>query len=83
MRVAVPPEAWVAASEALLYQADRRGCRMEWTDHAAARAAGEWGSGARAEGPLDLIEYYRQRGARYFADLGSRERSALGAKGLA
>ena len=25
------------------------------------------------ESPLDLIEYYRLRGARYFADLGSRD----------
>jgi 4-amino-4-deoxy-L-arabinose transferase-like glycosyltransferase len=78
---AAPPDAWVAASEALLYQADRRGCRMEWTDDAAARAAGEWGGGADVTGPLDLIEYYRLRGARYFADLGSAD-SRSGRKGL-
>ena len=35
-------ETLVAASEALLFQADRRGCRMEWTSDAARRAAGEW-----------------------------------------
>ena len=63
----------MAASEALLFQADRRGCRMEWTDDAAARAAGEWGGSPEVESPLDLIEYYRRRGARYFADLGSRD----------
>jgi len=68
---AVPATAWVVAPEPLLFQADRRGCRMEWTDAAAARAAGEWGAGDQVAGPLELIEYYRSRGARYFADLGS------------
>jgi Dolichyl-phosphate-mannose-protein mannosyltransferase len=66
----VPQHTWVAASEALLFQADRRGCRMEWTRDAARRAAGEWGSATRVDSPLDLIDYYRRRGARYFADLG-------------
>ena len=43
---------------------------MEWTDRAAARAAGEWGADSPpAQSPLDLIEYYRYRGARYFADI--------------
>ena len=27
----VPRDAWIVAPEALLFQADRRGCRMEWT----------------------------------------------------
>jgi hypothetical protein len=72
----VPTEAWVVAPEALLFQADRRGCRMEWSDAAAARAAGEWGAGRRVAGPLDLIEFYRRQGARYFADLGSRAADA-------
>ena len=35
----VPRDAWVVAPEALLFQADRRGCRMEWTTPAA-RASG-------------------------------------------
>jgi 4-amino-4-deoxy-L-arabinose transferase-like glycosyltransferase len=70
VRGAVPAEFWVAASEALLYQADRRGCRMEWTDDAAVRAAGEWGAAQEVKSPFDLIEYYRRCGARYFADLG-------------
>jgi hypothetical protein len=69
----VPREASVAASEALLFQADRRGCRMEWTNDAARRAAGEWMGSPGVENPLDLIEYYRSRGACYFADLGSRD----------
>ena len=73
VRGVVPPEDWLAASEALLFQSDRRGCRMEWTTAAARRAAGEWASSPDVESPVDLIEYYRLRGARYFADLGSRD----------
>ncbi len=70
----VPRQSWVAASEALLFQADRRGCRMEWTGDAARRAAGEWpGEAPQVESPLDLIDHYRLRGARYFADLGCRD----------
>ena len=70
----VPADAWVVAPEALLFQADRRGCRMEWSDAAAARAAGEWGG--RDDGSTarsNLVEYYRRQGARYFADLGCRD----------
>jgi hypothetical protein len=44
---------------------------MEWSDASAARAAGEWGTRTAFLGPLELVEYYRTRGARYFADLGS------------
>ena len=69
----VPADAWVVAPEALLFQADRRGCRMEWSTAAAARAAGEWEAGRRVDGPLELVEFYRRQGARYFADLGCRE----------
>jgi hypothetical protein len=67
----VPADAWVVAPEALLFQADRRGCRMEWSDASAARAAGEWGVGDDVHDPLELIEFYRRHGARYFADLGT------------
>jgi Dolichyl-phosphate-mannose-protein mannosyltransferase len=68
-----PPDAWVVAPEALLFRSDRRGCRLEWTASATRRAAGEWGDGATAvRGSIDLVEYYRSRGARYFADLGDR-----------
>ncbi len=77
----VAADAWVVAPEALLFQADRRGCRMEWNAAATARAAGEWESGRRVDGPLELVEYYRRQGARYFADLGCRE-SDLTRKGL-
>jgi hypothetical protein len=65
----VPRNAWIVAPEALLFQADRCGCRMEWTDAAAARAAGEWGGRGRVAGPLELIAYYRSQGAGYFADV--------------
>ncbi len=68
----IPDDAWIAGPEALLFQADRRGCRMEWTGSAARRAAGEWSSQPEVNSPLELIEYYRSQGARYFADLGSR-----------
>ena len=37
------------------------------------RAAGEWGAEHEVDSPLDLLEYYRRQGARYFADLGSRD----------
>jgi len=69
---AVPAEAWLVAAEPLLYQADRRGCRLEFTPQAAARAAAEW-PGATAKhvkGPLDLIDFYRRQGARFVADVG-------------
>jgi 4-amino-4-deoxy-L-arabinose transferase-like glycosyltransferase len=73
----VPFESWVAAPEALLFASDRRGCRMEWTAAAAARAAGEWGAGQPIDSPLELIEFYRRRGAGYFADLVDPRRKAL------
>jgi hypothetical protein len=64
----------VVAPEALLFAADRRGCRLEWTEPAARRAAGEWGyeAAAAVRGPIDLVAFYRRRGARFFADLGDR-----------
>jgi 4-amino-4-deoxy-L-arabinose transferase-like glycosyltransferase len=65
----VPPGDWLVAPEALLYEADRRGCRLEYTPAAASRAAGEWGSTLLGGEPIDLVEFYRKRGARYVADL--------------
>jgi hypothetical protein len=67
----VPPGELLVAPEPLLFQADRRGCRLEFTAAAAARAAAEW-PGADATGvddPLGLVDFYRLRGARYFADV--------------
>jgi hypothetical protein len=74
VRAAVPPGAWVVAPEALLYAADRRGCRLEFTPGGARRAAGEWGTVLDGDGiggdPLALVEFYRARGAKFVADLG-------------
>jgi hypothetical protein len=71
---ATGPDDLVVAPEALLFAADRRGCRLEWTEPATRRAAGEWGEAdSRAvRGPVDLVAFYRDHGARYFADLGDR-----------
>ena len=66
-----PTGDWVVAPEPLLYQADRRGCRLESTPRAAARAAAEWGTGAKVGDPLELIEFYRSQGARWVADVGA------------
>ncbi len=38
-------------------------------------------AGRRVDGPLELVDYYRRHGARYFADLGCRE-ADLARKGL-
>ena len=73
VETSTPGDAWVIAPEALLFQADRRGCRLEWTPSAVRRAAGEWGAENEVQDPLDLVEYYQRRGARYFADLGNRQ----------
>ncbi len=72
VRQGVPAEAWLVAAEPLLYQADRRGCRLEFTPQAAARAAAEWPgeAGEGVKGPLDLIDFYRRQGARFVADVG-------------
>jgi hypothetical protein len=68
VRQVVPPDALLIAPEALLHLADRRGCRLE-AGRPAARAAGEWGAAIDPDDPLALTNLYRQRGARYFADL--------------
>lgn len=65
----VPEQEWVVAPEALLFASDRRGCRLEWGERAAARAAGEWGGELEGTDPLALIEFYRARGARFVADV--------------
>ncbi len=63
----------LVAPEPLLYLADRRGCRLEYTSSAAVRAAAEWPAHClEAEaGPLELIEFYRAQGARFLADVGA------------
>ncbi len=66
----VPADAWVVAPEALLYAADRRGCRLEFSRASVQRAAGEWGTGESATDAAELVEFYKNHGARFFADLG-------------
>jgi len=71
----VPVGEWLVAPEALLYFADRRGCRLEFERAAADRAAGEWGGVIGPEDPLALVEFYRSRGARFVADVGPEDDS--------
>jgi len=59
------------APEALLFASDRRGCRLEFSRGSVLRAAGEWGEALPGDGPLALVEFYRGRGASYFADVGA------------
>jgi 4-amino-4-deoxy-L-arabinose transferase-like glycosyltransferase len=63
----------IVASEALLYHAGRRGCRLEMGPAACRRAAGEWRGVLDAADPLALVEFYRGQGARYLADLAAAE----------
>ena len=72
-RTTTPADAWVIAPEALLFQADRRGCRLEWTPSAVRRAAGEWGAEERGPEPARTGRILPTPGARYFADLGDRQ----------
>ncbi len=65
----MPRDAWVVAPEALLFASDRRGCRLELTNSAARRAAGEWPGANPVKSPLDLVAFYQSRGAEYFADV--------------
>jgi hypothetical protein len=69
VRAHVPAGAWVVAPEALLFASDRRGCRLEFSRGSVLRAAGEWGETLQGDGPPALVEFYRSRGASYFADV--------------
>jgi hypothetical protein len=73
VRAVVPPDALVVAPEALLYAADRRGCRLELTPAAARRAAGEWKAHLEDDSPRALVEFYRARGAAFVALPGRSE----------
>lgn len=75
VRRLTPPDSLVVAPEVLLYQADRRGCRLEFTESAARRAAGEWRSLNKVVSPGDLVRFYREQGATHFADVIPREPS--------
>ncbi|MEO6810134.1 MAG: glycosyltransferase family 39 protein [Isosphaeraceae bacterium] len=65
----VPADALVIAPEALLYAADRRGCRLEAGAAPAQRAASEWSGTINPANPLALIEFYQGHGARFVADV--------------
>lgn len=67
---ATGPDDLVVGLEALLFQADRRGCRMEYSPVAATRAASEWEPQTKLLMPTELVEFYQSKGARWFADLG-------------
>lgn len=72
VQVLVPESARLAAPEALLYVSDRKGCRVEFSEAGARRAAGEWGERAgtgAVRSPADLVAFYEKMGARYFADV--------------
>ena len=69
-RATVPAGVWVVAPEALLYEADRTGCRLEFEAGSQRRAAGEWGATIAVDDPYALVEFYRSQGARYLADTG-------------
>lgn len=65
----VPRDEPLIAPEALLYLADRHGCRLEIGREAQERAAREWGQRIVATDPIALIDFYQDHGAVYFADL--------------
>ena len=69
VRELVPRGEWVVGPEALLFQADRRGCRLELSSASAARASGEWGKSLDDPSPAGLVEFYRRNGAGFFADV--------------
>jgi 4-amino-4-deoxy-L-arabinose transferase-like glycosyltransferase len=69
----VPRESLLVAPEALLFEADRKGCRLELTDAAARRAANEWPDAAQLDSPAALVRFYEARGAKFFADVAPDE----------
>ncbi len=76
----LPADALIVAPEALLYMADRKGCRLEVSDAAARRAAGEWGDPREAAGvdsAIALVDFYRRHGATHFADVYADSNSRL------
>jgi hypothetical protein len=67
IRRVAPPGALVVAPEALLFAADRRGCRLELTPAAVRRAAGEWNAVLECPRAAALVAFYKGRGARFVA----------------
>lgn len=78
VRETVPADALVVAPEALLFQAGRRGCRLETSPRGCRRAAGEWGTQLPHDTAADLVAMYRAHGARFFADLGAGPEPRIG-----
>ena len=69
----------IVAREAVLFEADRRGYRLESEPASARRAAGEFGETLPdgADPGVALVEMYRRRGASIFADVGDPARGRL------
>jgi hypothetical protein len=65
----VPSGSLLVAPEAIIYLADRKGCRLEYEPKSRVRAAGEWSATIDPVDPLALVELYRSKGARFVADL--------------
>jgi hypothetical protein len=71
VRAIVRPDQLLAASEALLYAADRQGARLELDAKSVRRAASEWGDRLDDDTSSALLECYRLHGVAFFADTGT------------
>jgi hypothetical protein len=69
VQAVVPPSDAVVATEALLFQANRRGARLEFGAESSRRAAAEWAANPPVARSEDLVVFYASRGLRFFADL--------------
>jgi 4-amino-4-deoxy-L-arabinose transferase-like glycosyltransferase len=69
VQASVPVGSTVVASEALLFMADRRGARMEFSTTGAPRAAREWQPDAAVADADELVAFYASQGIDVFADL--------------
>lgn len=63
------PNDLLVAPEALIFAADRKGCRLEHEPLAVARAAAEWGAVIERNDAAGLTDFYANNGARWFADV--------------
>lgn len=66
----VPKAERLIAPEALLYESDRRGARLEFDPASCRRSAGEWGERLDEADAIALAEVFRRQGIRYAADVG-------------
>jgi hypothetical protein len=76
----VPRSARLIATEAALYEADRKGYRLETAPESVRRAIGEWGRTVPSElaTPKMLVRWYHEQGGRYLADVGDPARGRRG-----